>query len=244
MQFPLFNYSHPIEFHIIGCGATGSRLCDLLADSLYVQEELLDFVHFSMVIWDGDTINEHNVGKQTFYRNQVGLNKASAKATELSRKYETSKILGMPTFFDVSKLKCKDELHVSLINGSKRVTRCYITAVDDAHFRFDFRDKIQKCNQDTMFWIDIGNAKDKGQIMLGNADYLPYLGVTLDDVEIVPQRESCSAEQSLSQQSMYINTHMALLASEQINEIIMTRQWNNQKVIYNQNIHKAIIVPL
>ena len=59
-----------LEAHVVGCGATGSAVALHLAKLKFP----------SITLWDGDTIEDHNVANQAFLPGQVGRNKAEALA--------------------------------------------------------------------------------------------------------------------------------------------------------------------
>jgi hypothetical protein len=58
-----------MNIHLIGCGGVGSYLAPVLVKT---------FPQESIILWDGDTLEERNLDRQLFKQEQIGLNKASA----------------------------------------------------------------------------------------------------------------------------------------------------------------------
>ena len=74
---------------IIGCGATGS-VAGVLCGKMGAQ---------MMHLWDGDTIEEHNISNQMFPNEHLGRNKAEALKEEIVR-YSPSLMMPMITAHD------------------------------------------------------------------------------------------------------------------------------------------------
>lgn len=70
------------KVHVIGCGATGSFLADMLVRSGVS----------NMTIWDFDVIESHNVVNQLYDNTEIGLPKTKALKERLLKLNDTAKI--------------------------------------------------------------------------------------------------------------------------------------------------------
>jgi molybdopterin/thiamine biosynthesis adenylyltransferase len=78
-QLDIFNPAEQenIKIHIIGCGGIGSFLAYDLA-MLGLAENL--------VLWDNDTVEDHNIPNQNFLIEHIGMSKCAALADFINRK--------------------------------------------------------------------------------------------------------------------------------------------------------------
>ena len=76
-QEVLFKGKPQLTVTIVGCGATGSHVAEYLAP-----------FGFKLILYDGDTVEVHNIGNQAFSPDNVGENKAIALANHLTTKFD------------------------------------------------------------------------------------------------------------------------------------------------------------
>jgi hypothetical protein len=75
---------------VIGCGGTGGRLIELLAQTIMSDQKLAPNKYYDMYVIDADNIEMKNLSRQSFYEFELGMNKADALATRCNLLYGTS----------------------------------------------------------------------------------------------------------------------------------------------------------
>lgn len=219
---PLFlGGPHKVSVTLIGAGGTGSHLLDGLAQ-LDRTIRLLGHNGLFVTVYDDDVVEPHNIGRQAFGFNDLGENKAHALIARVNRMWHTRWIASSNRF------NPPDESAGMLGN-------IILTAVDHnatrnrIHelFRSGFSRPDLEVQQEheemlrTHYWVDVGNEKDFGQIVLGGK-YLPdcvevkqaNTGSVYDEQDA--GGPSCSAQESLAQQDLFINRIMAAHALDMI----------------------------
>lgn len=132
---------------LIGCGGTGGILAEHLA-RMIAGFRLGERAALALV--DGDVVTEANVGRQSFYQGEVGLNKAEALAFRLSAQLglEIAALPGFVTAADRTALLAEP-------------TTLTITATDSLASR------RLVAGLSPALWLDAGNDFSKGQAILG-----------------------------------------------------------------------------
>lgn len=211
MQLSYFNKPpHPVTITIIGCGGTGSALLQSLAR---INSALLATGHkgIHVTAYDGDIIGRGNIGRQLFSECDLGLNKAVALVQNINRFYGFY-WQGLPYNFH-------PEAHPSNI---------IISCVDDWNTRKQidhWYKMISYQNYSDRYrpylWMDLGNGKDFGQMVVSaifkeKHDLIKLPSVvdlypdTVNDIDT----PSCSLEEALLKQDLFINQFMANTTAE------------------------------
>jgi len=198
---------------VVGCGGTGAfvaeGLCRFLPDSMRI------------VLVDHDRIEERNLGRQNFYRTELGRFKSEALARRLSDNFHRP--IGYST------------LPVSVLTFYPDII---VGCVDNGRARQDIADMIAAKHRDQDFyagwWIDAGNGHNFGQILVGNRplDYLDYqafetdtercLSLPLPTIQRpdllleVPPAPNCAQAVAQDEQSPTINQCLAAITLEVI----------------------------
>lgn len=163
-----------IHFVQVGCGGTGSwlapsvvRIARMLRDGFGQDAEVL-FV-------DPDTVEEKNTYRQNFSRPEVGAPKAVRMMERLS-------VWGVPVAAQVGKIGRKTM--ASMEYGSLIVV---LGCVDGAEGRKGILNAIEdpEGRGRQIFWIDAGNYKFGGQVLIGRNAHL-------DQVPLFPFEGYCS----------------------------------------------------
>ena len=133
------------EVAIVGCGGTGGfvaeGLCRILPSNI------------PLVLVDPDRVEERNLLRQNFFREDLGKLKSEALAERLSRKYDRA--IAYST------------LPVSLtpLGFNTLVIGC----VDNGLARRDIANKFRDTYGNApAWWIDSGNGENFGQVLIGN----------------------------------------------------------------------------
>jgi len=198
---------------VVGCGGTGAfvaeGLCRFLPDGARI------------VLIDHDRVEERNLGRQNFYRGEVGRFKSEALARRLSDNFHRP--IGYSTF-PISMF----ELYPDIIVG----------CVDNGRARQDIADMIIAKHRDQDFyagwWIDAGNGQNYGQVLIGNRPLdcmddqafnvdteqclsLPLPTIQRPDLLLeLPPMPNCAEAVAQDEQSPTINQCMAAIALEAV----------------------------
>lgn len=214
----LLHPTNPIAVCLIGAGGTGSQVLTALARISH-SLQALGHAGFEVSLWDDDTVSEANRGRQLFAECEIGLPKATALITRTNRFFGTGWKAVNRTF--------------NRYTASGRAA-IYISCVDTAAARFgiaEVLDGVQENRQtedNPRYWMDFGNAKDTGQVILSTigrlkqpaskkfspVGSLPF--VTEEFRELLLQSDtdelpSCSLAGALEKQDLFINATLAQL---------------------------------
>ena len=191
---------------IVGCGGTGGFVADGLARMLPP--------NICLILIDMDRVEERNLNRQSFTVADVGLFKSEALAKRLAGKYQR------PVQYSVLPVGAAD-LPRGLVVG----------CVDNGLARQAIADRIH----DGQWWIDSGNGRNYGQILIGNskieklrpsfnADLCVRLPLpTVQQPALlaqVPRQRSCTEAVAADDQSPTINQAMGALVLEVVRRII------------------------
>lgn len=227
----LLNPQHPLSVIVIGCGGTGSQVISNLAR---VNIGLLGLGHPGLVVtaYDGDKVDNLNIGRQLFLESEIGMYKSYAlinrmnayfglnwKCIEEDFKKTTNVDTGNIYFVCVDSGKARLEVYKYLKYMSKKKKK-KMRFVNNSHF-YDF-----------MYVIDIGNGKDFGQIMLSDfSKDLPAITDVHPDIDRFDDDEpSCSLAQSLNKQNLFINSIMGTLATNLLWIMITTGKVDRKNI--------------
>lgn len=153
---------------LVGCGGTGSFLAEAICRLLIGRDADLGLV-------DMDRVEEHNTGRQSFGPEDLGRFKAQALAERLSRRF--GRTIGY------SVLPYDRELHAQVFRPLSRLN-LVVGCVDNAGARSAIAATLNAFDKD-VWWLDTGNGRNAGQVLLGNAlrpealrgAFVPHLGV-------------------------------------------------------------------
>lgn len=182
--------------------------------------------------YDGDTVSESNVGRQCFYEPDIGKPKASTLIQRLNLCFGT-------------KWEAKDEYYEGNYGQDMM-----IVAVDSAQSRETIHASINhtynKHSQSDLVIMDLGNGSNFGQVLIGNFDGLPspyeQLPDLIDSSTENPQLPSCSTEEALSRQELFVNSMGVTLASQLLWELFRKGMTRKAGFYFNMDSGKTIPV--
>lgn len=241
----LFNPSHPITISVVGCGGTGSLLLPRLAR---LDQALEQLGHPGLFVraYDDDVVEKHNVGRQNFTKHDIGKNKALALIEKINFAYGLQ--------WEAFNKRCNEVPKGNII----------ITCVDNVSFRKtvdvyskSFLEEV-KCDYDTpMYWLDCGNGKDFGQVILAtigaisqpkNSKYRTcgvlksvydiYGNLEQFDTKDTQGIESCSFIESIQQQDLFINDAISVNAVDLLWRLFIDLKLEYHGIILNQKDFK------
>ncbi|WP_348825042.1 PRTRC system ThiF family protein [Flavobacterium aestuarii] len=218
----LINPTNPVTVNLIGAGGTGSRMLTELAR---MNHSLIELGHAGLQVnlYDDDIVTTANQGRQLFANAEVGLPKAVALINRTNRFFGTN-WKAITEQFSTTNLK-------SLPNRGK--ANIYISCVDTVSARFDIATALQDCTKQSnfertksLYWLDIGNARNTGQAVLSTIGEIKQpnskLYRTVSNLPMVTDefREllkaqtdnnepSCSLAEALEKQDLFINSTLA-----------------------------------
>lgn len=214
----LIDPPHPITINVIGIGGTGSQVLNSLAR---MHSALTALGHPGLFVRaiDPDRVTAANLGRQLFSPADLESYKCVVLISRINR------------FFGLDW-----EAVPSLYNTSAKIEGANITisCVDSGKARKDILAALKADKraythpyEKTYYWIDFGNTKDRGQVVIGTlkdvkqpqkSSYncvgtLPTIDKVhpdiLKDNKKDDQGPSCSLAEALGKQDLFINTNLA-----------------------------------
>ncbi|MBD1389436.1 PRTRC system ThiF family protein [Neiella sp. HB171785] len=188
---------------IIGAGGTGSELIAQLYKMHFLLKKL-GHEGLNIHLMDGDTVSASNVGRQSFWPNDIGLPKSQCLIERFNQ-------FGHTQWTYSNQYAEGDTLN---LRGDDTLL---ITCVDSAPFRVQLYDAFRDtdCNH---LWMDSGNGAHDGQVILGHLGQPNSCPTRLPNVmDLYPSLrtvkdnpiDSCSHEEALAKQDFGINIDMA-----------------------------------
>ncbi len=229
--------SERVRLVLIGCGGTGGWLAPAVARvARLLHEKFAKAVLVGFV--DPDTVEARNIYRQNYCRAEVGCNKAVALATRYGAAWGVN-IGAVPTKFSWGAIR---ELGDSQYDDLTVLAGC----VDNPGARRDIQGAIRNI-PGAVFWLDCGNVKESGQVLLGRNDPgekvktfpIPGLCAWLplpsrqhkelvantkgDPQESAPASLSCAEIAMLDEQGLTINQAVASVAADYLVRLFLTQ---------------------
>ena len=238
----LLNPTHPVSILLCGVGGTGSQVLTGLARIDYALRKL-GHPGFNVTAYDGDQVSEANIGRQLFSESDIGQNKATILIGRINR-FFGQRWLAQPK-------------HLSTDMDAQERTNFLITCVDTVKARRDCVAAFKKLQKNShpytqqYYWLDYGNTKNTGQIVLGTFEEtkqpkgrkyttvgkLPTLLEMYPDLEddeaTLREEPSCSVMEALSRQDLMINTILANLGTDMLFRMFREGGLQHQGIFYN-----------
>lgn len=217
----MLGHIHAITVNIIGAGGTASVLLQNLA-RIHLSMKALGKLGLMVTCIDDDIVTEANIGRQLFHKQDIGMYKSIVLIERINRFYGTC-WSAIPERFSI------DINHMEMFPGNvimscvdNVATRKYI----DHYLKLSSVYKI-KDHLSNYYWIDAGNGKDKGQVVIGSHRFgLPTIIDMYPDIDNFEDKDdtpSCSLAEALKKQDLHINPFIALTASNMLWNIVNGR---------------------
>ena len=213
----------PVTVNIIGAGGTGSQVLTGMA-RLDVTLRALGHPGLFVTVYDPDIVTDANIGRQLFGPSDLGLNKSQCLVTRINN------------FFG-NDWKAEASFYPSVLKEVKRteIANITITCTDNIKSRLDLWNVLAKVpsssytdNNTPLYWMDFGNTKTAGQVVLGTVpkkikqpvstmyETVGSLKVITRFVKYARVKEvdsgpSCSLAEALEKQDLFINSTLAQL---------------------------------
>lgn len=234
---------HPITIAVIGCGGTGSLF---MTKMVQVNQTLIALGKKGIAVtcYDPDIVTEANKGRQNFTEGDIGKNKAAVLVARINKAFgfawcsedrkfdaKTDRANIIVTCVDSGKARVEiaRDLKAKFVVGEDQHGQ-YVKEFGDADFGDDVISTTNyeggigdHMNQlDLVYWLDMGNGKDFGQVILGTIqpvkqpngeeiNTLPTICDRFPDLEKNDKDDtpSCSVAEAIGKQDLPINAMMA-----------------------------------
>jgi len=218
----LLNPTNPISVNLIGAGGTGSQVLTAIARMNYALNNL-GHAGLHVTIFDADSVEQPNLGRQMFSEHEIGMNKAIAISNRVNRFFGTN-WKGIPKRFTTR----------MDTNATNRMANITLSCVDSIPSRLEIGESLNNfaknfSHRDSpLYWMDFGNTRDSGQVLLCSLGKIPQAkSSAFETVAVLPpfisafQNEqseetgepSCSLAQALGKQDLFINSTLANLGA-------------------------------
>ncbi len=206
---------HRIGVLLAGAGGTGGQVLNGLAR---MDQALrgLGRPGLFVVVADPDTVSPANVGRQSFSPVDVGQLKASVLVTRLNRYFGLDwEALGAPVGANPGE---------GLEWRRRGLLEVVVGCVDTGRARKDIGRALKGWLKDASYWLDFGNTRSTGQVILGTNGRVMFKGCPQDaaqdlptvldlfpDIEAQDDRAepSCGMAESLARQDLFMNATLA-----------------------------------
>ena len=154
IQSPL----HPVTVTVIGAGGNGSQMISALG-RINIALKSLGHPGLHVTVWDPDTVEKPNIGRQLFTWSELGMNKAVALISRFNRFYGTGWD-AVPEKFDET--ESLGNIVITCVDNVK--TRLEISKI------FNSKSLNNRSGDEykNYYWLDLGNAQYTGQAILGS----------------------------------------------------------------------------
>ncbi|MBV6639733.1 MAG: PRTRC system ThiF family protein [Cyclobacteriaceae bacterium] len=230
MQAPM----HPVTVCLVGCGGTGSSLLTQLGRIHYALKEL-DHPGLMVRVFDPDSVNPSNIGRQLFSNADIGMNKAQVLTSRLNRFYGTD-WLSFPSELITEEIK--SNILISCVDSVSSRKKIYTQIKKYEGYSKSFN---MAPPYHLYYWMDTGNTRDRGQVVLGTAQKIQQpKESSFETMEVLPtifdlhpdieqhdnseeQGPTCSVAEALTKQDLFINTFIAQFAGKLLFDLLNDR---------------------
>ena len=191
----------PINVLLVGCGGNGGQMLMGLA-SLDTALRHISTRSLQVTVVDDDIVGEANLGRQPFYRCDIG----NSKAHTLTERINLAHGLAWRAVHGRAPTSISPD-------GADIL----ITCVDTASARRAIGAALSECRNVPKYWLDLGNRSMDGQFLIGCPDgargmkgprlptILEYFPELADDQIPDDDAPSCSVAEALERQSLFVN---------------------------------------
>jgi PRTRC genetic system ThiF family protein len=226
-----------VEFVLVGAGGTGGFLISAIARLMKEIEATTDKTTACTII-DPDVVEKKNIPRQNFQPGDIGLPKAEILAARYA--------LAMGCNVGAISQPFKKEMAKAHWRSLVIIVGC----VDNAAARQEIASSLNSGYGDyylpNIWWLDCGNHRASGQVLLGSSNcfqlkqafdnfskpnfckVLPSPVVLHPELlEALPEEQestplSCAELVARNQQSLFVNQHVAAIASDYLLALILT----------------------
>lgn len=226
---------------LVGCGGNGAQMLMGLA-ALDTALRAISSRSLEVVVADDDVVTEANLGRQPFYRCDLG----NSKARTLTERINIAHGLAWQAVHGRAPEAVGFE-NIDLL----------ITCVDTAQARRTIGAAATEVSYRTpAYWLDLGNRATDGQFLLGQPgakpgkpagrlptvlDYFPELA---DETQAEDDAPSCSVAEALERQSLFVNRVIASHALALLFDLLGRGSIGHAGMFVNLATGQAVPIPL
>lgn len=229
-----------IKIVLVGCGGNGAQMLMGLA-SLDTALRAISTRSLDVTVVDDDIVSEANLGRQPFYRCDIGNSKARTltERINLAHGLAWSAVHGRAP--EAVKLDGADVL---------------ITCVDTASARRTIGSALMTARNAPTYWMDLGNRAGDGQFIIGcpnrepenGAQFLPtvleYFPEIADETLPDDDAPSCSMAEALERQSLFVNRVVASHALALLFDLLGRGSIGHAGAFINIGTGQSVPIPL
>jgi PRTRC genetic system ThiF family protein len=212
---------------VVGIGGTGSHVLEHLVRIHFAMIEL-GMPGLLVVAIDDDHVEPHNLARQRFVLSDIKMNKAEAVILKINNAYGLDWIAlperQEPNFYTA--------------------TNFLITATDSGFLRNELSEYIKHqkevggygthlSSQKLLAWIDAGNETHSGQVVITDGLLPTPVDLNGKPFEVDRLPGSCSVQESLRTQDLFVNAHAALHVAQALWQLIQTKHIEYYAVWFN-----------
>lgn len=227
-----------IRILLVGCGGNGAQMLMGLA-SLDAALRAISSRSLDVVTVDDDIVTEANLGRQPFYRCDVGHSKARTLTERINLAHGLAWQAVHGRAPEAIGLDDADIL---------------ITCVDTASARRAIGAAMPQAYKAPAYWMDLGNRASDGQYLIGcprapqKAGRLPtvleYFPELADDTQPEDDAPSCSVAEALERQSLFVNRVVASHALALLFDLLGRGSIGHAGAFINLASGQAVPIPL
>lgn len=229
-----------INVLLVGCGGNGAQMLMGLA-SLDAAMRAISSRSLHVTVVDDDIVSEANLGRQPFYRCDIGASKARTltERINIAHGLEWRAVHGRaPSAIG--------------LGGIDLLISCVDTAAGRRALGAAIADGISS----PRYWLDLGNRATDGQFIIGcperaygkKADRLPtvleYFPEIADESAAEDDAPSCSVAEALERQSLFINRVVASNALALLFDLLGRGSIGHAGAFMNLGSGQAMPIPL
>jgi len=221
----LIDPQHPVTVNVIGCGGTGSQVINTLAR---MDSALRALQHPGLHVQaiDADVVTEANKGRQLFSDADIDSFKCVVLISRVNRFFGL-RWEAVPMLYGKKNNVRPANITISCVDSGAARKEIKETLMDEVKVRSTPYGMHRNPYEQPYYWMDFGNMKDRGQVVLGtlrtinqpgNSEYrclrtLPTIDKLhpriFSDKGREDQGPSCSLAEALQHQDLLINTNLA-----------------------------------
>jgi len=225
---------------LVGCGGNGAQMLMGLA-SLDTALRAISSRSLHVTVVDDDIVTEANLGRQPFFRCDLG----NSKARTLTERINLAHGLAWKAVHGRAPGKIG-------VDGADIL----ITCVDTASARRAIGAALAEERNSPAYWMDLGNRASDGQYLIGcpgraaakDRPRLPtvleYFPELADDSVPDDNAPSCSVAEALERQSLFVNRVMASHALALLFELLGRGSIGHAGAFINLASGQAVPIPL
>jgi PRTRC genetic system ThiF family protein len=228
-----------VNVMLVGCGGNGAQMLMGLA-SLDSALRAISSRSLHVTVVDDDIVSEANLGRQPFYRCDVG----NSKARTLTERINIAHGLNWRAVHGRAPTAIGLE-NIDIV----------ISCVDTASARRALGAEMNSRGALPIYWVDLGNRATDGQYLIGESKRLGSKNGRLPTVlEMFPEladestpdddAPSCSVAEALDRQSLFINRVVASHALALLFELLGRGSIGHAGAFINLATGQAVPIPL